>query len=77
MTIEPAEQAPKRKGSRIGATLKALIRTRVTTGLIVILPIYITFLVVRFVHAPRMRCEYVGLPSRSTPRLFTARSSQE
>ncbi len=40
---------PHRGPSRIGATLKALVRTRVTAGLLVILPLYITFVVVKFV----------------------------
>ncbi|MBI5863343.1 MAG: DUF502 domain-containing protein [Planctomycetes bacterium] len=35
--------------SRIGATLRALFRTRVSTGLLVILPIYVTYWLVRFV----------------------------
>ena len=35
--------------SRIVATLRALVHTRVTTGLLVVLPIYVTFIVVKFV----------------------------
>lgn len=35
--------------SRIWATLKALFRTRVTTGLLVVIPIYITWVVITFV----------------------------
>lgn len=38
-----------RRQSRVWATFKALIRTRVTTGLLVVLPIYITYLLVMFV----------------------------
>jgi uncharacterized membrane protein len=35
--------------SRIGATVKALIRTRVMAGVLVVLPIYVTILLIRFV----------------------------
>lgn len=49
MAAKAVQESPKRRGSRIGATLRALIRTRVTTGLIVVLPIYVTFLVAKFV----------------------------
>lgn len=44
--------APKRpfvRRSRIAATIKALVRTRVTTGLLVFLPIYLTYLLIRVV----------------------------
>jgi uncharacterized membrane protein len=46
-------QAPKprplpRKG-RVLATMQALVRTRLTTGLLVILPIYVTYWLIRFV----------------------------
>lgn len=44
-----ATAAPKRQGGRIAATIKALVRTRVTTGLIVVLPIYVTILLIKFV----------------------------
>jgi uncharacterized membrane protein len=44
----PADPAPRRP-SRIGATLKALLKTRITAGLIIVLPIWITWLLVRFV----------------------------
>jgi uncharacterized membrane protein len=40
---------PHRRKSRVAATLKALVRTRITTGLLVVLPIYVTILLVRFV----------------------------
>ncbi|MFH1749104.1 MAG: DUF502 domain-containing protein [Planctomycetota bacterium] len=40
---------PKHQGSRIAATVKALVRTRVMTGLIVVLPIYVTILLAKFV----------------------------
>lgn len=39
---------PQRR-SRIAATIKALVRTRVTTGLLVFLPIYVTYLLIRVV----------------------------
>jgi uncharacterized membrane protein len=42
---DPVRPAP----GRIGSTLRALIRTRVSAGLLVVLPIYITYLIVRFV----------------------------
>ncbi len=35
--------------SRIGATLKVLIRTRVMAGLLVVLPVYITIMLIKFV----------------------------
>jgi len=35
--------------SRIGATLKVLIRTRVMAGLLVVLPIYVTIFLIKFV----------------------------
>jgi uncharacterized membrane protein len=44
-----AESRPKRRHSRLGATLKALVRTRITAGLLVVLPLYITWLVAKFV----------------------------
>ena len=51
MSTAPQTNAapPRRSQSRIWATFKALIRTRVTTGLLVVLPIYITYLLVMFV----------------------------
>jgi uncharacterized membrane protein len=42
----PVQAPPKRRGSRIGATIRALIRTRVTAGLFTILPIALTLWVV-------------------------------
>lgn len=35
--------------SRIGSALRALFRTRITAGLLVVLPIYVTYLLVNFV----------------------------
>ena len=49
MTAETPDARPKRRHSRIGATLKALVRTRVTAGLLVVLPIYITWVMIKFV----------------------------
>jgi uncharacterized membrane protein len=46
---EPTAVRPRRGKSRVAATLKALIRTRVTAGLLVVLPIWITILLVKFV----------------------------
>ena len=46
---DPAPTPPKRRGSRIGATVKRLIRTRVTAGLVTILPIMITIWVVQII----------------------------
>ena len=45
----PTESLPKRHRSRLGATLKALVRTRLTAGLLVVLPLYVTWLVAKFV----------------------------
>lgn len=39
----------RRPSGRLGAALRALIRTRVSAGLLVVLPIYITYVIVRFV----------------------------
>jgi uncharacterized membrane protein len=47
-SVPPVEK-PRPRPSRVTATIKALLRTRVSTGLLVILPIYITILLVRFV----------------------------
>lgn len=50
MRAPPMSSAvPARHRSRVLATLRALVRTRVTTGLIVVLPIYVTWLVAKFV----------------------------
>lgn len=45
----PPQRQPQRHRSRLSATLRALLRTRVTAGLLIVLPIYITILLVRFV----------------------------
>ena len=49
--MSPTDEQPRRpqRRSRVLATLRALIRTRVTAGLLVVLPIYITVLLLRFV----------------------------
>jgi uncharacterized membrane protein len=49
MTAETSDARPKRRHSRIGATLKALVRTRVTAGLLVVLPLYVTWVMIKFV----------------------------
>jgi uncharacterized membrane protein len=49
MAEEPSAITPRRRKSRVAATLKALIRTRVTAGLLVVLPIWITVLLIKFV----------------------------
>ena len=41
--------AKAKSGSRLGATLRALFRARVTAGLLVVLPLYVTFLLITFV----------------------------
>ncbi len=46
MTPTPADNPPRR--SRVWATLRAVFRARITAGLIVILPIWITYLLVKF-----------------------------
>ncbi len=49
---EPQQAAPShRRKSRIAATIKALLRTRITAGLLVVLPIWITILLVKFVFS--------------------------
>lgn len=48
MSDAPKPRPLPRKG-RVLATVQALVRTRITTGLLVILPIYITYWLVRFV----------------------------
>ena len=45
----PPVEKPQLRPSRVTATIKALLRTRVSTGLLVVLPIYITILLVKFV----------------------------
>lgn len=47
MSTEPQKNLPRK--SRVWATINALIRARVTAGLLVVLPIYITYLLVKFV----------------------------
>lgn len=47
-TITPPENPVRRPGSRTWATVRALFRARITAGLIVILPIWITYLLVKF-----------------------------
>ncbi len=42
------DPAHKPRRSRIGATVKALLRTRIVAGLLVVLPIWVTFLLIRF-----------------------------
>lgn len=49
---QPEPKLGERIGPRlgpIGATLRALFRTRVTAGLLVVLPIYVTVLLIRFI----------------------------
>jgi uncharacterized membrane protein len=48
-TSSAPEEPRKRHRSRLGATLRALIRARVTAGLLIVLPIWITYLLVRFI----------------------------
>lgn len=45
----PSPHKARQRRSRVTATVKALLRTRVSTGLLVVLPIYITILLVKFV----------------------------
>lgn len=42
---------PPRRKSRVAATLRALLRTRVTAGLLVVLPVYVTIMLLKFVFA--------------------------
>lgn len=49
MSTEPQQALPHPRRSRIWATIKALLRARVTAGLIVVLPIWITYVLVRFI----------------------------
>lgn len=49
---EPEQQQagqPRRSRSRVANTVKALLRTRITAGLLVVLPIWVTILLVKFV----------------------------
>lgn len=41
--------APRRRSNPIVATLKALLRTRITSGLLIVLPVYVTILLLSFV----------------------------
>lgn len=50
MSLAAENPKPARK-SALGATFKALLRARVTTGLIVVLPIWLTYVLVRFVFS--------------------------
>jgi len=45
----PGKPAPRRRSNPIIATLKALLRTRITSGLLIVLPIYVTILLLSFV----------------------------
>jgi uncharacterized membrane protein len=47
--VDPQHSASPPRPSRLGATLRALIRTRLTAGIITILPILVTLWVVRLV----------------------------
>lgn len=49
MNVAGGNPTAGQRPSRIAATLRALIRTRVTTGLLVVLPVYVTYLLVTFV----------------------------
>jgi len=42
---------PRRRKSRVTATFKALLRTRITAGVLVVLPIYVTIFLIRFVFS--------------------------
>jgi len=42
-------QQPRVRKSRIAATLKVLLRTRVTAGLLVVLPLWVTIMLVKFI----------------------------
>lgn len=49
MTPTPATTQRERRPSRVGATIKALLRTRITTGILTILPLLVTLWVVRLI----------------------------
>lgn len=49
MTEHAPADRPATNDSRVWATFKKLLRARVTSGLVVVLPIYITFLLVKFI----------------------------
>ena len=42
------KKPPKKRKSRLAATLRALLRTRITAGLLVVLPLWVTVLLIRF-----------------------------
>jgi uncharacterized membrane protein len=43
------DQSHKPHRSRLGATLKALVRARITAGLLIVLPVWITWLLIKFI----------------------------
>ncbi len=45
----PPNDPPKRPRSRLWTTVRAVLRARVTAGLLLVLPVWITYLLVRFV----------------------------
>jgi uncharacterized membrane protein len=49
MAEQESATRPQQPKSRVAATLKALFRTRVTAGLLVVLPIWLTVLLLKFV----------------------------
>lgn len=49
MNPETSAQPVPRRPSRVGATIKALLRTRITTGILTILPLLVTLWVVRLI----------------------------
>lgn len=49
MADSPQTPPPARGSSRVGATLRALFRARITAGILVVLPLYVTILLIRFV----------------------------
>ncbi len=51
MVQQDRDVRPARRRNPILATLQALVRTRVTTGLLVVLPVYVTYLLVTFVFS--------------------------
>lgn len=51
MSESQVTSRPQRRKSRVTATLKALLRTRVTAGLLVVLPIYVTILLIKWVFS--------------------------
>src|SRR3989304_1864497 len=42
-------ESPKPPRSRLWATVRALLRARVTAGLVLVLPVWVTYLLVRFI----------------------------